>query len=114
MAQVSTQKCSTYCFSDIDINKEICTNTQYEWYYQHFYKCLSCRGFEICLVCANVCHAGHDVRYYKYTKRRQCCCGTWGMDNSCRAKSQRFPIPEQNNPEQEPTTSDPLAITQGK
>ena len=106
--------CIIYCFSDIDLDKETCTNAQYGGHYQHFFKCNSCSSHwkVCCLVCANVCHAGHDVSYYKYTKN-SCDC-RFIMNTSCQAKKQRFPISEKINSEPKLITTTPLILTQGK
>jgi len=100
---------------DDDIDNEICTfnKTDYESYYQHFYKCNSCNEYDVevcCIVCADVCHAGHDIKYYKYTN--SCCdCGSGilknhgKMKNACQALTQRLPSPDRNNVEYEPASS---------
>ena len=38
------------------------------------YECKSCNNILICIVCANVCHSGHEILYEKYMKR-YCFCG---------------------------------------
>lgn len=46
------------------------------------FDCNECRMF-VCIVCANVCHHGHDVVYEKYIERF-CRCGAKG-EESCNA-----------------------------
>ena len=68
----------------------------------------------ICIVCAKVCHLGHDVDYDGYSKSyRGCICGT-SNDESCKAMTPRTSLPNPNNVEQEVISSSPLLPRQGK
>ena len=111
-------KKSYFCISDFDINKQFCTiqkKGRYSQYYQHIYKCNTCnRWEEVCIVCAKVCHLGHDVDYDGYKKSYSGCnCGIKG-DESCKALAPRTSSPNPNNVEQEVTSSSPLLPRQGK
>ena len=81
-----------FLFPECDTVKELCTfkDSENEWRYQHFYECKTCNiTSDICVVCINVCHVGHDVKYDKYCHTKMGCkCGKKGSQ-SCLALSQR-------------------------
>jgi cytohesin len=55
---------------------------------QDFYHCNTCRvknGEGICMVCANICHKGHDIEFAKFDKF-SCACDS-EMGESCLVKS---------------------------
>ena len=69
----------------------------------------------VCIVCAKVCHSGHDVAYSGYSKYGAfgCECGKTG-DESCKTLTPRTSSPNPNNVEQEVTSANRLLPRQGK
>ena len=103
------------CVSDFDLNAQCCTfqKTGEEYQYQHNYKCKTCDNDDwVCIVCANVCHDGHDLVYFVYDKAF-CDCGPRG-ERSCRALTPRTSTPNVDRVEKEPTVSSSLLPRQGK
>ena len=49
------------------------------------FKCQTCTFKDdegVCSICANTCHAGHDVSYHQYSRAFYCDCGARG-EESC-------------------------------
>ena len=66
----------------------------------------------VCIICAKVCHFGHDVIYNGYIKTYNGCdCERRGP---CKALAPRTSLPNPNNLEQEVTSAIQLLPRQGK
>ena len=93
----------------------MCTyiQTSYERHYQHFYKCNTCGKDDLCIVCKEVCHHGHDLDYIGYDYRF-CWCGGIRSE-SCMALTPRTSTPVADTAlNVEPTASSSLLHNQGK
>ena len=67
---------------------------------------------DVCIVCKEVCHDGHDLEYIGYDIN-YCRCGGIRYD-SCKALTQRTSTPDADIEDKEPTASSPLLSNQGK
>ena len=81
---------------DDSLCNKLCTytQTQKEFFNQHWYHCHTCKmvdGIGVCSICAKVCHADHDVTYSKFGSFF-CDCGA-KEDGSCAAMTKRTAVP---------------------
>ena len=84
----------------VDIDSKLCTYTvtKKEFMNQHWYYCHTCKMVDrigVCIVCAKVCHRGHDVTYAKCGSFF-CDCGA-KEDGSCQALVKRNNIGEESS-----------------
>ncbi|EAR89654.2 zinc finger protein (macronuclear) [Tetrahymena thermophila SB210] len=74
-----------------EVTTNICTLEKYQGRHEQqiFYKCHTCniaeQSYVICSWCANVCHNGHDVMYYRQSSGT-CDCVEKGPQGGCKVK----------------------------